>query len=545
MKKYLILSLLFFSVVLVAQKKDAVLITIGGEEIMVSEFKRVYEKNLDAIDNEEAKDLEKNLDLFINYKLKVNEAYALKLDTLPSYIKEMKMYRNQLAAPYLQDSLAVNRLIKDAYYRTKNEVKAKHILIKIPKASTAEDTLRTYTKILEIRNRILNGEDFEKLAVETSEDPSARTDQKSGRAGNKGNLGYFSAFKMVYPFEDAAYTTKIGKISMPFRTRFGYHILKVDDIRPSKGEVEVAHILIQDLSFKGEELITSIYNRLENDEQFKMLARKYSDDTGSKSKGGKLRRFGAGVMVEPFNKVAFSLTKEGSYSKPFKTRFGWHIIQLIKKHPVGTFNELKQELANKIRSNERLQLSEKAVVDKLKKMYSVTEYDNAKEIFNNANIRTMAKDSLNLKILKINEKELKQIDFINFIKRKNNTSIFDLFKDFKEQEILKYYKDNLEKTEPEFASIIQEYEDGLLLFELMQRKIWDKASKDTLGLQRFHKKNVKKYNNSSLDIVKGEVINDFQNHLEDSWIKEMRNKSVIEIRKKALKKLKKYYNKNK
>lgn len=545
MKKYLILSLLFFSVVLVAQKKDAVLITIGGEEIMVSEFKRVYEKNLEAIDNEEAKDLEKNLDLFINYKLKVNEAYALKLDTLPSYIKEMKMYRNQLAAPYLQDSLAVNRLIKDAYYRTKNEVKAKHILIRTPKASTAEDTLRTYTKILEIRNRILNGEDFEKLAVEMSEDPSARTDQKSGRAGNKGNLGYFSAFKMVYPFEDAAYTTKIGKISMPFRTRFGYHILKVDDIRPSKGEVEVAHILIQDLSFKGEELITSIYNRLENDEQFKMLARKYSDDTGSKSKGGKLRRFGAGVMVEPFNKVAFSLTKEGSYSKPFKTRFGWHIIQLIKKHPVGTFNELKQELANKIRSNERLQLSEKAVVDKLKKMYSVTEYDNAKDIFNNANIRTIAKDSLNLKILKINEKELKQIDFINFIKRKNNTSIFDLFKDFKEQEILKYYKDNLEKTEPEFASIIQEYEDGLLLFELMQRKIWDKASKDTLGLQRFHKKNVKKYNNSSLDIVKGEVINDFQNHLEDSWIKEMRNKSVIEIRKKALKKLKKYYNKNK
>ena len=545
MKKYLILSLLFFSVVLVAQKKDAVLITIGGEEIMVSEFKRVYEKNLEAIDNEEAKDLEKNLDLFINYKLKVNEAYALKLDTLPSYIKEMKMYRNQLAAPYLQDSLAVNRLIKDAYYRTKNEVKAKHILIRTPKASTAEDTLRTYTKILEIRNRILNGEDFEKLAVEMSEDPSARTDQKSGRAGNKGNLGYFSAFKMVYPFEDAAYTTKIGKISMPFRTRFGYHILKVDDIRPSKGEVEVAHILIQDLSFKGEELITSIYNRLENDEQFKMLARKYSDDTGSKSKGGKLRRFGAGVMVEPFNKVAFSLTKEGSYSKPFNTRFGWHIIQLIKKHPVGTFNELKQELANKIRSNERLQLSEKAVVDKLKKMYSVTEYDNAKDIFNNANIRTIAKDSLNLKILKINEKELKQIDFINFIKRKNNTSIFDLFKDFKEQEILKYYKDNLEKTEPEFASIIQEYEDGLLLFELMQRKIWDKASKDTLGLQRFHKKNVKKYNNSSLDIVKGEVINDFQNHLEDSWIKEMRNKSVIEIRKKALKKLKKYYNKNK
>lgn len=545
MKNYLFLSLLFFSIAFVAQKKDAVLMTINGKEIMISEFKKVYEKNLDAIDNEEAKDLEKNLDLFINYKLKVNEAYAIQLDTLSSYIKEMKMYRNQLAAPYLQDSLAVNGLIKDAYYRTKNEIKAKHILIRTPKIPTPKDTLKAYTKILNIRNRILKGEDFEKVAEEASEDPSARTDQKSGRIGNKGNLGYFSAFKMVYPFEDAAYTTNIGEISMPFRTRFGYHILTVDSIRPSRGEVEVAHILIQDLSSKGEELITTIYSRLENDEQFKMLARKYSEDTGSKSKGGKLRRFGAGVMVSPFDKVAFSLTKEGTYSKPFKTRFGWHIVQLIKKHPVGTFNELKPQIESKIRANERLQLSEKAVVKKLIKMYSITEYDNAKDIFNKPNIRTIAKDSLKLTLLKINEKELQQIDFINFIKRKNNTSIFDLFKAFKEQEILKYYKDNLEKTEPEFASILQEYEDGLLLFELMQRKIWDKATKDTLGLQKFHKKNLQKYNNSPLDKVKGEVINDFQNYLEQLWIEEMRNKNVIEVRKKALKKLKKYYAKNK
>lgn len=545
MKNYLLLSLLFFSVAFVAQKKDVVLMTIDGKEIMISEFKKVYEKNLDAIDNEEAKDLEKNLDLFINYKLKVNEAYAIQLDTLSSYIKEMKMYRNQLAAPYLQDSLAVNRLIKDAYYRTKNEIKAKHILIRTPKIPTPKDTLKAYTKILNIRNRILKGEDFEKVAEEVSEDPSARTDQKSGRIGNKGNLGYFSAFKMVYPFEDAAYTTNIGEISMPFRTRFGYHILKVDSIRPSKGEVEVAHILIQDLSSKGEELITTIYSRLENDEQFKMLARKYSEDTGSKSKGGKLRRFGAGFMVSPFDEVAFSLTKEGSYSKPFKTRFGWHIVQLIKKYPVGSFNELKPQIESKIRANERLQLSEKAVVKKLMKMYSITEYDNAKNIFIKPNIRTMAKDSLKLTLLKINEKELKQIDFINFIQRKNNTSIFDLFKVFKEQEILKYYKDNLEKTEPEFASILKEYEDGLLLFELMQRKIWDKATKDTLGLQKFHKKNLQKYNNNPLDSVKGEVINDFQNYLEQLWIKEMRNKSVIEVRKKALKKLKKYYAKNK
>jgi len=541
MKKYIGLVLVFFSITVVAQKKDKVLMTIDGEEIMISEFKRVYEKNLDAIDNEEAKDLNKNLDLFINYKLKVNEAYAIQLDTLPSYIKEMKMYRNQLATPYIQDSTYVNRLVKEAYFRTKNEIKAKHILIRTPKTPTSKDTLDAFKKITEIRNRIINGEDFEEVAESVSEDPSARTDQKSGRKGNRGNLGYFSAFKMVYPFEKAAYTTKVGEVSMPFKTRFGYHIVKVDSLRQSRGEVEVAHILIQDKSAKEKELIDSIYIRLENDEQFKMLARKYSDDKGSKSKGGKLRKFGSGVMVQPFDKIAFSLTKEGAYSKPFKTRFGWHIIQLIKKHPVQSFQELKGELTNRIRSTDRLQLSEKAVVNKLKKTYSVKEFDDAKSILDLKNIRELSTDTLNVTLFEINEKEIKQSDFITFIKRKRNTSIFDLYKEFKNEEILNYYKDNLEKTEPEFAHLLKEYEDGLLLFELMQRKIWDKASKDTLGLQNFYKLRLNNYKNKPLDKIKGEVMNDFQNHLEKTWIEELRNKSAVEIRKKSLKKLQKHY----
>lgn len=530
--------------VITAQKKDKVLITIDDEQIMVSEFKRVYEKNLDAIDNEEAKDLEKNLDLFINYKLKVKEAYAIKLDTLSSYVKEMKTYRNQLAAPYMQDSAYVSLLVKDAYFRTKNEVKAKHILIRTPKAATPKDTLEAYQKIMKIRNRILKGEDFEKVAEEVSEDESARADAKSGRVGNRGNLGYFSAFKMVYPFENAAYNTKKDDVSMPFRTRFGYHILKVDGFRPSRGEVEVAHILITDKTAKGEEVINTVYNRLEKDEQFKMLARKYSDDTGSKSKGGKLRRFGSGVMVQPFDEVAFSLTKEGEYSKPFRTRFGWHIIQLIKKHPVQSFDEMKKELTGKIRSSDRLQLSEMAVVNKLKKEYKIEEFSEAKEIFNVVNLRNIAIDSLQMKILEINEKSYTQADFVKYIKRRNNKPVFDLFNDFKDQEILEYYKNNLEKTEPDFAHILQEYEDGLLLFELMQRKIWDKASKDTLGLKNYYSSNLKKYNNKQLNEIKGEVMNDYQNHLEQLWITDLRNKTAIEVNKKQLKKLIKYYRKD-
>lgn len=541
MKKLLFLAVLGCSSIVFAQKKSKGLVIIDGEKTTISDFKRIYEKNLDAIDNEEAKDVEKNLDLFINYKLKVKYAYAIKLDTLTSYVKEMETYRNQLSAPYMQDSAFINSLVKDAYFRTKNEIKAKHILITTPKIPSPKDTLEAYQKIIKIRDRIVKGEAFEKVAEEVSEDPSARDDQKSGRSGNSGNLGYFSAFKMVYPFEDAAYTTKIGEVSDPFRTSFGYHILQVDSLRQSKGEVEVAHILINDISSKGEELANEVYKKLESDEQFGALARQYSSDVGTKSKGGKLRQFGTGMMVKPFEDVAFSLEKEGEYSKPFQTRFGWHIVQLIKKHSIASFSEMESELKNKVRSGDRAQLSQKAVINKLKKKYSIVENEDAKEIFNRLDLKSISKDSLQSIILSINEKKITQEQFVNYSKNHRNIAIFQSFEDFRDAEILSYYKDNLEETEPEFAYTMQEYEDGLLLFELMQQKIWEKSSKDTLGLKNFFDANIKKYQPTELDNIKGEVMNDYQNFLDENWISDLRRKSVIEVNKRQLKKLIKFY----
>jgi peptidyl-prolyl cis-trans isomerase SurA len=542
MRKLVLVFVLCFSSIVFSQKKDKVLVTINGEKTMISDFKRVYEKNLDAIDNEEAKDVEKNLELYINYKLKVKEAYDIKLDTLASYVKEMDGYKNQLSAPYMQDTTFINKLVEDAYYRTKYEVKAKHILVRTPKISTSKDTLLAYQKIMKIRDRIVAGEDFEKVAEETSEDDSARDDVKSGRKANKGNLGYFSAFKMLYPFEDAAYTAKVGEVSMPFKTRYGYHILQVDSTRISKGEIEVAHILLNDKSTKGEELINSIFDKLENDEQFRALARKYSDDTGSKSKGGKLRKFGTGMMLKSFEDAAFSLQKEGEYSKPFKTRFGWQIVELIKKYPVESFEKMKGDLKKKVKSSSRAALSEKAVIDKLKKKYTISEDKKAKEIFDYKNVRTIAKDSLQAILLTINGKEIKQELFIDYIKNRKNIPVFQLFEDFKDKEILAFYKENLEKTEPEFAYILKEYKDGLLLFELMQQKIWNKSSKDTLGLKNYYTTNSSEYN-KEYDKIKGEVMNDYQTYLEKNWILDLRNKNAIEVNKKQLKKLINSYNK--
>ena len=543
MRKLVLVLFLGVSSIIFGQRNDKILITIDGEEISVGDFKRIYEKNLDAIDNEEAKDVQKNLDLFINYKLKVKEAYKIKLDTLSSYKKEIEGYRNQLSAPYMQDTVFINKLVKDAYFRTKNEVKAKHILIRTPKDATPKDTLEAYQKIMNIRARILKGEDFEAVAEETSEDPSARDDEKSGRKANKGNLGYFSAFKMVYPFEDAAYSTKVGEVSEPFKTRFGYHILKIDSLRASKGEVEVAHILINNENKNAKKLIDSLYNQLEKDVQFKTLARKFSEDSGSKSKGGKLRQFGTGVMVKPFEDVAFSLQKEGEYSKPFQTRFGWHIIQLIKKHPVQPFSELQDELKSKVKSGDRAQLSEKAVIDKLKKKYTISENENAKAIFDQKNIRNIGKDSLQDVLLTINDFEIKQETFVAYIKNRNNSPVYELFNEFKDKEILSYYKENLEKTEPEFANTLQEYRDGLLLFELMQQKIWEKSSKDTLGLKNHYNANLSKFQNKEFNKIKGEVMNDYQNILEEKWIADLRNKSAIEVNNRELKKLIKFYKK--
>ena len=543
MKRIVLLVVLSVSTSIFSQKRDKTLVSIDGEKTSVAEFKRMYEKNLGAIDNKEAKSISSNLTLFINYKLKVKEAYRIQLDTLSSYKKEIAQYKDQLSAPYLQDTTFINTLVEDAYFRTKNEVKAKHILILLSKEATPKDTLIAYNKILKLRERILEGENFEAIAAEFSEDRSAQNDPQTGRKGNGGNLGYFSAFRMVYPFEVAAYATKVGEISMPFKTKFGYHIMQVDDIKESKGAIEAAHILIKGTDAASENRIKDIYTKLMNNEDFEALAKEFSEDTGSKNDGGKLGKFEAGRMVKPFSDAAFSLADINDFSSPFKTRFGWHIVKLIKKHPIRSFDEMKKELKDKVKKSARMQLSKKAIVTKLEKKYTIVEFEDAKKILNRQDLRTLPKDSLQQTIFSINSKNILQETFIQYIKNRRNLPIFQLFKTFKEAQILAYYKENLIHTEPEYAHILKEYEDGLLLFELMQEKIWTASSKDTLGLKKYFKTNAANYKTDALKTIKGQVINDYQNFLEKNWIAALRQQSEIKVNKRQLKGLIRYYGK--
>ena len=519
---------------LLSQKDTKILVTINDNEFSVADFKKVYEKNLDAIDNEESKNLDKNLDLYVNYKLKVKQAYDLKLDTLKSYMIEIETYKTQLIAPYLQDKEYLTSLIKEAYDRTKTEIRASHILVRLPKNYTSKDTLSSFLKIQKARQRVLSGESFAKVAKEVSEDPSV--------AVNAGDLGYFSAFKMLYDFEDAAYSTPNGGVSGIFKTRYGYHFLQNNGTRTSKGERQVAHILISDTTLTGKNKINEVYAKLKQGVYFNKLSQQYSNDGNTKNKGGVLPRFGSGRMVKPFENAAFSLDTIGEYSKPFKTKYGWHIVKLLKQYPILPFNEMEKVISDKVRNSGRAKLSDNAVLNRLKKEYSITVTESSKKLLQRKDLRNLSTDSLKNTLLTINDKILLQSDFVSYVKNQRLASFDDMMEKFIDAEILTYFKENLVNTDSNFAYTLSEYEDGLLLFELMQQKIWNKSS-DTIALKNYFKSRKSLYNSDDLKSIKGKVMNDFQLYLDQEWIGQLRSENDVKINRKVLKKIKSYYRK--
>ena len=536
MKIKFILSLFIISSFTVfSQKKSDILFIVDGASVTVSEFKNVYEKNLNLIDVKNQKSIQENLDLYINFKLKLKEAYRLKLNETKAYHREIETYRNQLIAPYLVDTAYLSKLVRDTYYRTKYKVNVSHVLVKTSRNSTPNDTLLAYNKIHKARNEVLAGKAFNKVALEYSDDQSVKS--------NFGNVGYFTAFKMVYPFENMAYNTKVNQVSKPFKTAYGYHFLKVNDLQLSEGEIEVAHILLTDQSRKGKLRIDSIYTNLKNGADFKKLVVKYSNDKGTLTNGGKLPKFGTGRMLKPFEEAAFNLKNIGEISKPFKTQYGWHIAKLIKKYPVKSFEEMKNELTEKVKASGGVTMSDLNVLKKLKNKYKIVVFDKALNDFNLKNIRSSKRDTLQKIVLSIDDKKVKQLKFFDYIRNRRHKSIDDLFNDFKNEEILTHFKEQLIHTEPEFANTLREYEEGLIVFDLMQQKVWDRSTKDSLGLKAYFYKNNAKYSFKDLSKNKGQVMNDYQEFLEEELIALLRRKYPIKIKKGTLKQLTKQYNK--
>ena len=486
-KKLILIAFVLFAIQSFPQKKQEVLFTVDNEPITTAEFLKVFNKNRDIVDDENKKTIEEYLEIYINYKLKLKQAYELQLDTVAVYKKELKKYREQLMLPYLKDSKVTEELVKEAYDRMENEVNASHILVRLNPKATPKDTLKAYKKIIEARSKVINGTPFDEIAKQYSEDPSAKK--------NGGSLGYFSTFAMVYPFENAAYNTKIGEVSMPFKTSFGYHILKVNDKRASKGEVEVAHIMIQnkkeDVEY-GKKQIDEVYAKLLQGDAFEFLAKQYSDDKNSAIRGGELARFSAGRMIKSFSDVAFSLENIDELSKPFETQYGWHIVKLIKKHPIKSYDELKEELSKKIEKSQRASIVGKSIAGKLKEKYSVVVNQKSFDAYMKNDTAILSKN-LDHPIVSINDKKILLKSLIAYNESQQEKSLKLAYEDFLSKEIITFYKDNLENTNEDFASTIQEYKDGLLLFDLLQEKIWTRAEKDTLALRDFFNKNRSNY----------------------------------------------------
>lgn len=493
------------------ESKKEVLFTIDNKPYYTDEFTRVYNKNLDLVKDESQKDINHYLDLFIAYKLKINKANKLSLQNDPQYQAELASYRTQLSKDYVTDTKVTRELIEEGYNRSLKEIKAAHILILVDENAAPADTLKAFKEISDLRKRAVNGEKFEDLAVKYSQDPSAKD--------NKGELGYFSAFRMVYPFESAAYKTQKDGISQPVRTRFGYHIIKVEDIRDNRGEVTVSHIMIMKpannpttTAEKAKSTIDDIYQKLNQGEKFEDLARQFSEDRSSAPEGGLLSRFGSGQLSsEEFEQVAFGLTVPNSYSKPFESQFGWHIVKLIEKHPVKTLEEAEKDLENKVRKDDRSRLITNSLNETLRKKYKVVTNPGMYAKISKAITDSFYGDEWKMPgdpaeyakpLVTIQDKQINGTAFVAFLKNEQiakstvkpvSKLIGQLYDKFVDQQLNSYYNENLENEYPEFNAVMEEYRDGLLLFELMEKEIWEKAKTDTIGLANFYKEHAANY----------------------------------------------------
>lgn len=490
-----ILAFLALALMSTPQKtNNEVLLTVGPEEVTVSDFQSVFQKNnnLDDVTEEE---MNEYLDLFVKFKMKVLDAEEMQLDTAKSFQKELAGYRKQLARPYLTDKQAEESLVTEAYHRMTQEVRASHILLLVDENALPKDTLVVYNKINSLRSKIVNGEDFESVAKKYSEDPSAKS--------NGGDLGYFSAFRMVYPFETAAFNTKVGTVSKPFRTRFGYHIVKTTDKRASRGEVKVAHIMIEQKSNATEQEIKIASDKLdqlldffEKGKSFNELVR-YSDDKGSSKQGGELPWFGTGQMVTEFEEAAFRLENIGDISQPVKTIYGWHIIKLIDKKDLPTLEEAKEDIERKIKRDSRASKGRKVLIKNIKSDNNFREYKSSLTPFYSIDFENnwTAEDmSTNEVLFTLKRQKYTQSDFAQYIESNKTpidqtkiiSTINQMYQDWIEETCINLEDSRLEEKYPKFSALMQEYRDGILLFDLMDQKVWGKAVKDTAGLKQYY-----------------------------------------------------------
>lgn len=502
----------------VTKAPEPVILKLGNRSFTTDEFFQSFTKNQINGDSSRRTDLREYIDLYTNLKLKVMAAEQEGRDTTEGFREEIATYRKQLAQSYLNDKEVIEHLTAEAYERLKQEVNVSHILFPVAEDAAPADTLKAYQTALDVRKQVLDGLDFSTAARQFSKDPTVAT--------NGGNLGYLTAFQVVYPIETAAYTTPVGSISVPVRSRSGYHLVKVLDKRSSRGKVQVAHILVRispsaAASGGGDEgqkaakaRIDEAYSRLEKGEPFDMLVKEFSDDRESRNTGGLLPVFGVGQMVQPFEEAAYSLSQPGNFSKPFQSNYGWHIVRLIERQPLESFESMAATLRQKVVTDTRAEIVRHAMVQRLRKNYTVTE---SPDIL--AKTLALADSSLlsgkwklpatldaaieKKPIVLINKQPYTANEFLETVVRRQQprrdptssamVQMERLFRRFVDDKIIEQEETGLEKKYPEFRSLMNDIRDGVLLSQVMEMNVWEKSLTDSLGQRNYYESHKEKY----------------------------------------------------
>ena len=563
-KSILFVCLVAFLLVVCAQNKNDILFTVGNDAVTVTEFVNTFNKN-NSLTIASENELRDYLDLFINFKLKVMDGIDTQIDTAMDFRRELASYRAQSAQSYLVDKEVTEQLIKEAIERSKQMLRASHILIMVDADASPKDTLIAYNKALDIRKKILSGAiTFPEAAVQFSEDPSARDEMRGGRPqyGDQGDLGYFSAFDLIYPFETVAYNTPVGGISMPVRTQFGYHLVWVQDRQPAISKIDISQILLLDtaarfgrISPQVQEKLTLIEQALKDGEDFAALAEKYTEDPVSKEKGGRLDPFPPNRRPGDFTKQVLSL-EENQISEPFPSMIGWHIIKLHELiTPEIKDEEMRYAMVTKIQRDSRSTKSVESLLEKLKKEYNFSDKGKSAAfnlLLKKLNTETTMPPAADLLALS-GIKKLKPMatfanqtitiqDFIHYLDRFNGkelnkqveTFLNTHFENFIKDIMFKYEYDNLENKYPEYKELIREYHHGMILFEMNNERVWSESLKDSVALELFYEKIKFSHldaegNPKPLLEIRSAVLTEYQDELEREWLSALRERYPVWI----------------
>lgn len=527
--------------------QDEVLFSYDGRQVSLDEFRYVFYKNNPAKQNPTIQDLKDYLDLYINFKLKVAEAEAARVDTIPTVRRDLNNYTDQLFRSYLERGL-LDTLVREAYNRMKHDIRASHILISVGQDATPEDTLKAWNLAMNIRQRLMKkGTDFELIAMEESQDRFA--------SENKGDLGYLTALTLpFYHFESTLYNTPVKQVSMPVRTSLGYHLVRPVAKRPAMGTVSVKHLLLklgedssEEAVKKAKARIDSFYAAIQGGTSFDSLAVKYSDDQISAARGGLMESFGAGRMVPAFEEVVYDL-KDGQLSKPFRTSYGYHLVQMVERTPVGSFEEVEEGIKRKIQRDERFDITRQNLFRELQGKHGFVEFPDrldAYAVYLDTSIFRAQwafegfTNPADAALFYLGNEEFAAGDLFRYIeqwqvRRRDpdfETTLRQYYQQFRERTVLEH---GLVKQYPDYARLRQEYHDGIMMFAMMDQEVWSRAIQDTTGLEAYWAE--KKADHMWKERVRATVVSVADENNAAKVAKQLRKRSVEKVLAKVNKK---------